>query len=219
MAEAYRTSETRWFFQGTVPEKVTDWFLNSLPGDSMNCPVVEREDIYLLAAGRDDVGLKYRQDSLQLKLRDANHRFSLAGDRIGGVIGDWQRYTWVYDKESFDLAQTVYAQLNVGRRVAVNKKRRQKAYELVGDREPRALRPGEYPPLPLLIEVTEVSFEETQGWTLGLDAVGDPSQVHDRLLQATDVVLRDFPALPLKAEDSLSYPEFLGRQCFTARRT
>ena len=158
MAEPYRTSETRWFFQGEIPKAVNEWFLTGLPGDTMNCPQVEREDLYLLAADRGDIGLKYRQDSLQLKLRGDSHPFSLADDRIKGVIGDWQRFTWVYDKESFDLAQICYApDPTSGRRIAVEQDHGvRKAYQS-GSRESRASRAQDLrrmpTPLPLLVEI------------------------------------------------------------------
>ena len=213
MATAYRTTETRWFFKDAIPRPVTDWFQSVLPGDTMEVVSESREDLYLLARGRGDLGLKYRQNSLQLKLQNGYHSFSALSDRVAGLVGDWQRFTWAYDRTSVDLAQTAFASPNVGYRVQVRKNRRQRAFQLDPGGQVRPLRVGETPALPLLIEITEVAFDSYSGWTMGLDAVGNPMQAHPGLLRAAEAILETFPLLPLEAGASQSYPDFLLQQC------
>ena len=211
MAEPYHTNEVRWFFAGAMPFIITDWFLGLLPGDSMDSPAIAREDLYLIAAGRDDAGLKFRRDRIQLKLRGKTRPLSAQQGRVAGRAGAWIRYSWTYDKQAGDLAAAFLLQCGEGLRIAVAKRRRQLRYDLGPQGRARALLPGESLATPLLIEITEVDFADFSGWSLGLDAVGPGPAAADRLGAAVEAVLGDFPLLPLKRQNSFSYPEFLAR--------
>lgn len=205
MAIPYRTSEVRWFISGEIPPAVTDWFVRILPGDRQD-GTLAREDIYLLVPGRDDIGLKFRNDKIQLKLRRDRRPFSVLGGRVSGMETEWERHSWTYDNRANDLAQAFSGQAGEGRRVAVLKKRRQKIYDLGPEGDPRPLAPDDQVSAPVLIEVTEIAFAGYSGWSLGLDVVDPETAVLGRLQQAVAGLLQDFPALPLKHSDSLDYP-------------
>ena len=213
MVKPYRTSEVHWFISGATPLAVTDWFVQVLHGDWANSVLI-REDIYLLVPGRDDVGLKFRRDKIQLKLRGACRPFSVLEGRVAGVEADWERHSWVYHKSENDLVQAFSGRTGEGRRVIVSKKRRQKAYALAPDGGSHPLAIGEKVEAPILIEVTEIAFTGFSGWSLGLEVVGPETAAPGRLIQATATLLRDFPALPLKRCDSFDYPGFIWRWAY-----
>ena len=218
LSDLYRTSEVRWFFSGEVTPAVTEWFLQTLPG-GLRGGALKRQDVYLLVPGRDDVGLKFRRDKIQLKLRRNRRPFSALGGRVLGVQTDWERHSWTYDQAAEDLARAFSGEAGLGRQVAVAKTRRQKTYGLGPEGDPRPLAAGKRVKTPVLLELTEIAFAGFLGWSLGLEIVGPQSQAQGHLLPAVAGLLRDFPALPLKQCDSLDYPEFIWRQVHPADRT
>ena len=52
--------EVRWFFEGSIPSPVNEWFDNHLPGDNLDRED-PRDDLYLIYEGRDDTNLKLRE--------------------------------------------------------------------------------------------------------------------------------------------------------------
>jgi hypothetical protein len=211
VAKPYRTSEVRWFRSGAIPLAVTDWFAQALLGDWADSVLI-REDLYLHVPGRDDVGLKFRKDKIQLKLRCDCRPFSVLEGRAVGVETDWERHSWVYDRTENDLMQAFSGLDGEGRRVVVSKKRHQKIYDLAPEAGLRLLAPGEKARAPVLIEVTEVAFSGFSGWSLGLEVVDPETAAPGRLLQAVAELLRDFPALPLARSESLDYPALIWRR-------
>jgi hypothetical protein len=215
LSDLYRTSEVRWFFSGEVPPAITEWFLQTLPGGSQGA-ALKRQDVYLLVPGRDDVGLKFRRDKIQLKLRRNRRPFSALGGRVLGVQTDWERHSWTYDQTAEDLARAFSGKAGLGHQVAVAKTRRQKTYGLGPEGDPQPLAAGKRVKTPALVELTEIAFVGFLGWSLGLEIVGPHSPAQGHLLPAVAGLLRDFPALPLKQCDSLDYPEFIWRQVHPA---
>ena len=72
------TLEPRWFFDGDVPEDVRQWFDGALPGPSVE--PARRSDFYLIVPGRDDLGLKLREQKLELTWRNRSRPF--VSDRV-----------------------------------------------------------------------------------------------------------------------------------------
>jgi len=211
MAKPYRTSEVRWFYSGAMPAAVTGWFAQALDGDWAE-RVLVREDVYLLIPGRDDVGLKFRKDRIQLKLRGERRPFSALAGRVAGMETQWERHSWACGQEETDLSRAFAGQGGEGRRVVVLKKRHRKAYDMAPAAASHASLRGKKVRSPVLIEVTELAFAGFSGWSLGLELVGPESAPQGRLLEAAAALLRDFPCLPLKRDDSLDYPALIGRQ-------
>jgi hypothetical protein len=211
VAKPYRTSEVRWFISGAMPLAVIDWFVQALHGDWAES-VLTREDLYLLVPGRDDVGLKFRKDKIQLKLRCDRRPFLVLEGRVAGVETDWERHSWIYDEKENGLVQAFSGQAGEGHRVVVSKKRRKKTYDLAPHGGSNPLAPGEKVRGPVSIEVTEIAFAGFSGWSLGLEVVGSETAARGRLLPVAAELLRDFPALPLKRCDSLDYPALIWRR-------
>lgn len=211
MVKPYLTNEVRWFIPGAMPDAVSGWFLQVLPGHGKRNRARTREDVYLLMPGRNDIGLKFRRNKLQLKLRCDYRPFSALEGRVAGVETDWERHSWAYDNNAYDLALAFSGSSGEGRKVAVSKKRRQKIFDLGPAGDPLPVSPGHKVPAPILVEVTELSFPGFSGWSLGLDVVDPGTVPRGRLRQAAAALLKDFPALPLKQEDSLDYMALLSR--------
>jgi hypothetical protein len=203
------TLEVRWFFEGAIPDDVRRWFDVSLPG-----PMVDpapRSDFYLIVPGRDDTGLKLREQKLELKLRSRSAPF--ASERVGarGTAELWEKWSWFYGRPG-DV-EAGFLEEPRGPRVDVGKVRWQRKYDAS---QAPALRPvsgDESLACAVSIEITAISVLDRQAWTLGFDTIGPASDLDGVLARAVDRLLEAFPATPtLTTERSFGYPRWLMRQ-------
>ena len=83
---SFRTREVRWFVDHPVPQ-VQRWF-EELPPTSYTRE--SREDIYLVLPGRSDLGLKFRENRLELKFRLGEPQLGAIAPGINGAFESWE---------------------------------------------------------------------------------------------------------------------------------
>ena len=206
MADRLITLEVRWFFEGAIPDDVRRWFDVSLQG-----PVVDpapRSDFYLIVPGRDDTGLKLREQKLELKHRSRSAPF--ASPRLGarGTAELWEKWSWSYGRPG-DV-EAGFAEAARGPRVDVGKVRWQRKYDAGHAAALRPVSGDESLACAVLIEITALSVLDRQAWTLGFDTIGPASDLDAVLAHAVDRLLETFPAAAtLTTERSFGYPRWL----------
>jgi hypothetical protein len=212
------TWEVRWFFKGSIPEKeVGDWFLNNprfgerLIGKHGK----KREDLYLLTPGNTSIGAKLREGRFEIKLLQDQQELELAGGG-SGKSEVWHKWKWPYARGKKDtkinelITGSFMASTHPKLRVMVRKKRWQRKFTVTG--------PGELAPLPgrekgptwwLSAELTGLQVGESPWWTLALEFCENREARLPLLQQSLSWILQDYAGLPLKLQDSYSYPEWL----------
>jgi hypothetical protein len=206
MADSLVTLELRWFFDGELPATVQQWFDTALPG-----PAVEpapRSDFYLIVAGRDDTGLKLREQKLELKIRSRSTPF--VGDRVRarGRVELWEKWSWSYARPA-DV-EIGFAEGVRGPRVDVDKVRWQRKYDASPSGTLRPVPAEESVERAALIEITRLRVLDRPAWTLGFDAIGPAPDREGILSLAVDVLLAAFPAAErLSSDRSFGYPRWL----------
>ena len=142
-----------------------------------------REDSYLVDPVLPDVSVKIR-GGVQLDVKAFRHspgRLSLPGGTRGRLE--------LWEKWSFPLTSVPQPLIDAASWTRVEKARRRRSFALVdGTLVERGLADAASPGSAL--EVTEVSIDGADWWTLALEAVG-PLQTLHRDLQATAVALID----------------------------
>lgn len=134
--------EIRWFFSGGVPADVTAWQAASRNGHTPPRTDIWT-DIYLPCPGNDALGLKLRQQHLELKLR--TDAWDIRFARGQGRGERWEKWQWPF----------AAAPRSDG--VTVRKARQQ-----------RCSRDGR-----LVYEVTALETAGFHGWSLGIDVGTD----------------------------------------------
>ena len=203
------TLELRWFFPGALPNAPRRWIDVVLPGPAV-VPAA-RSDLYLVASGRDDVGLKLRERKLELKLRRRSAAFAGRNGSVSGVPELWEKWMWSYDRET-DV-DAGFARQARGLRLAVRKIRRRRKYEV---RRGFALHPIDVEheaERAVLVEVTDLVVLGRRFWTLGFDAIGPDRNVDTILARAVEKLLAAFPRTPrLSSGRSFGYPDWVMRR-------
>ncbi len=84
------TSELRWFYPGSPPEAIAHWFETECPQQGPENPET-RDDLYLFTPNCDYLNIKWRQDSLEIKWRQAEWGEVQFGDCLSGNLETWQK--------------------------------------------------------------------------------------------------------------------------------
>ena len=217
------TTEVRWFFPGTVPAEVWEWFRR---GD--HCvQQPDRTDAYLVLPGCSTAGIKLREGRLETKMQTER---PAAIDYPGGVSGYVD--SWVKWSRSAGLSREARTFLSAEGEewVDVGKRRAVRAFSLDGtgtgiEGDPLEGQPvgigieevdcrGARPEHGCGLELTELVVlepNESNWWTLGLegfDEDGDPASCLDRV--ARHLFAGSPPPVDVGLDASCSYAAWLG---------
>jgi hypothetical protein len=186
--DVQHSAEARWFFTGTIPDPVEDWFLDGNASEPES-----RVDRYLVFPGCESVGVK---------LRDADDR--------GG--GDFEIKVWVGAPQVTRFTPEVTARTDAWVKwssptpapprwvepsfVTVAKERRQRTFSLDGGTGANA-------------EVVTLEVDGRSWWTLGLESFGPREAVRPALLTVATHWFVHQPPCELGVIRSMSYPTWL----------
>jgi hypothetical protein len=207
-----RSVEVRWFFGGAVDERVAAWIDGGAP--------TTRQDLYLVLPGSDDMGVKLRGPEVtargpqparfEVKARVARRGVldaALGEVRVSGHVEEWLK--WSYEGET--LGPFVQGLLGHPARVAVDKARVQRKYDLAPGRVPfPRIAAGTEVPRGAYLELARVRAGGTVGWSVGVEAFGplEDAALEEALHRFVGEAFRDCPR-SLRLEESASYPGWL----------
>lgn len=192
------TTELRWFCSGTLPEVTQHWFQYDYPKALLP---VERQDLYLSTAGCEHLGIKLRQEQLEIKWRVAELGVLRCWD-LAGKAEQWIKSTcaepelkWVLPKFRVE-----------GLWIRVKKVRSQRQYQVLSNQSLIAVPASPSSDPGCAVELTTLRIKGEPWWTLGLEASSD--RLGDIQVVATEV-LKTYRGPKLEFQDSYAYPKWL----------
>jgi hypothetical protein len=199
----FLTAEIRWFFLGTCPTAVIGWF-KQLPGSyTIQSP---RTDMYLNIPDTENLGIKLREGGLDIKqCHEPGIEYSFT-DYVSGYLEQWSKWRFPLSELHSPL------QLLTGEPscwIPVNKKRRLYVYTVSSD---NTVMPASNDPLPACgcgLELTNITCNDTQWWSIGFEAFGGGSSNTDILVNTIRHICRDMRVARLTTADSHGYPAWL----------
>ena len=193
---SFKTREVRWFINRPIPE-LSRWF-ETLPPTS--CTLESREDLYLVLPGRSDLGVKFRENRLELKYKLGKSR---QGELVPGIIGVFE----IWEKLGFpltpEISNSVVPEGTEASRVPVLKRRLATMIETNGIQE--SFHPlGTPVAASVQLEYTKLQLLGSSWYTIGLEWLEDgdvtlPAKLLSDLLASSE----------LEVNASMGYPEFL----------
>jgi len=187
--------ELRWFFEGPLPDEISEWCLKKGFLKERT-----RTDTYLLFPS-SDLGVKLRDGKLQIKYLISAEEFHSEDHEISGKMETWRKSSLPLKDPSTNPFQDVE-----GPQIAVEKERDSRRYEVdptKGIVTPSDKRVAQG----IMIEVTKLTIEGIQWWTLAFDALGEKQK--ECLQLGVTSVLKDYPGPKPQKEKSFSYPKWL----------
>jgi hypothetical protein len=196
------TVEVRWFHKGPVPEEVAQWFRR---GERERETQGSRVDHYHCHTDGGSLGIKVREGMLEIKQRHIVYGVMRFHERVTGVVEHWRKWSFVL--ESVDgIAAGFRAQASSW--LGVNKDRRLRKYQLVGESDVITIPAFENPDRGCSVELTQIRVKGEVWWSLAFEAFGEEATLRDTLLIVAQHVLAREP--PLLCEgDSFGYPDWL----------
>ncbi len=199
------TYEMRWFYPGTIPENIQFWFEQHCLVQSSQ-PEAPREDLYLYSPECEFLGLKLRQEQLEVKWRKAELGVMSFGEFAEGKVEKWIKWE-CHDStgESFSAQQIASHPVWV----SVEKVRYSQLYEVLEDLSLQAVSENQTVDNACKVELTYLTLQEKTWWSLAFEASGD----HDRILENLQVtakrIFSNYLEQKLLAVDSYAYPTWL----------
>lgn len=201
----FPTTEVRWFSRGRFPADVEAWF-HRREGEVEREP--GREDHYLQLAHVDSLGIKLREDRIEIKQRVGQRTLVQLHERVAGLVERYDKWSFVLNEPDTALARATAV---AGSWIPVQKARQLRSYRVTDDGDVVALSSSASPHRGCELELTRVDVAGETWWTLAFEAFGEPSTLRADLLAVVRYVFAgdEPPALP--AEDSRGYAAWLGR--------
>lgn len=193
------TIELRWFYPGTIPNEMEEWF-------PQNCSPEKREDWYLYAPGCDYLGIKLRQERLEVKWRKAELGLVRFGELVEGKAEKWGK--WMCSDSTGESFQPAMVSGN-SMWVNVQKVRRLQHYQILADSSVQAVAGNENIDNSCSVELTQLLIQEQTGWSLALEAVGEDSHLLENLQLTANWVFNNYQGSKLVAVNSYAYPHWL----------
>ena len=214
----YHSGEIRWFYRDGPRSDVDRWFSNF--ATTVTEPA--RVDSYILLPRCKTAGVKIRQGNIEVKAQTQSAALVEYTDRVSGYRDAWVKWS----RPAAD-PDALFAAPRIPERWAYVQKARQLRLLSLESEAPEEIVPGsrhllagcqaETTDLRVVVGNTDVEpaaidWEQAdRWWSISLEAFGPPDDVGELLSRAASHWFgQGFPAT-LLAEDSMSYPEWLGR--------
>lgn len=199
------SAELRWFYPGTVPQDVRQWFEGDCPGDWIEPPET-REDVYLFVPGSEFLNLKHRQGRMELKWRKAELGVLRFGDKWEGRAEQWVK--WLCEDPGVDsmLPEDVLERQHW---IAIQKTRSRRMYRLDANRQVEPVPPDRYIECGGGLELTQLTVKGQSWWSLGFEVFGETRDLSVPLEAIAHAIAPTYNASPLKLSNSYAYPTLM----------
>ena len=202
----FPTAEVRWFYRGAISPEVLEWFDQ---GELTPEEQPRRVDYYLRLSDRDSLGIKLREGRVEVKQRHRQYGVFRFHDQVAGLVEHWRKWSFELSEGAGNLTSTI---VPASCWIGVTKRRKLRRYRLTGSKEVVAVPIEEQSGLRCNLELTRISVDETEWWSLGFEASGDEADEATMraslLLVAKHVLAADEPPA-FDAKASYGYPKWL----------
>jgi len=199
----FPTLEARWFYPGTIPEQVREWFTRGDPA-AVREPV--RVDYYLCLQNSHALGIKLRQGSMEIKHRLHQYGTISFHRHVTGVIEHWRKWSLPLATDGEGIAEMLVPKSSW---IDVQKDRMLRAYRCEAGGQISAVQ-GEYAEQGCHLELTAVQARNRVWWTLAFEAYGAEPFLRDSLASTMQHILkREGAPCRLDAKDSFGYARWL----------
>lgn len=202
------SAEVRWFKRGSLPLEAVGWFRAGRP-----LSAEERTDRYLVFPGCETVGVKVRQESLEIKALRGSSEVVHFPCGVAGRAECWVK--WSSDQPGVQAwLQALLREAPPDGRgqagwTAVAKTRWLRTFSLDG-RLVAEVTFGQRVSEGCRVELTRILAAGGEWWSVGLETFGDPARMHDSLRLGGSHFFAHHPPLEvLEVAGSCSYPAWL----------
>jgi hypothetical protein len=210
--------EVRWFFEGGVAEnaKLREWFETTKRHPSVGRPewkgrLADQPDVYLVIPDYHDMGIKWREGSLQIKGRTVAPETRRFCDRHQGNVEHWIKWSYPKLPEAFQAAFGETEGSDICK-IAVHKVRALRKIQIDPvTRTPEEVDPKSIVACGLGFELTELEVASKKYISMGFEAFPDHAALEPTFMSTVAEYMSELADESLEAAKSLSYPGWLAQ--------
>ena len=201
----YPTAEVRWFYGGSIPPIVSQWF--QLAGEKSVSPDF-RVDYYLCLPANEALGIKLRDGRFEVKRRERRPDLAFTHKRAEGFVEYWVK--WSYDPDTAPQNIPELAQ-PVAKWIAVKKNRWLRRFAVEVEDGLIDVGPGISIDRGCELEITNIAALSKAWWTVAFEAFGPAETLLQDLHKTATWVFNIGRPPALAASASMGYPAWLLR--------
>jgi len=196
----FHTAEIRWFQPGIIPKEIEKWF-TSLAGQIEKQP--PRTDQYIKLIGSNTLGIKIRDGRFEVKEKQSHENNILSVNNIEGYIELWTKWSFESSENKYHLNEIIKGEF-----IGIEKTRTMQKYIF----DSKGNISGGFDNFKsdgCNLELTSVSIDNSDWWTLGLETYGRTGSLEQNLKTAFELIFKNqFPG-SLSIKESYGYPAWL----------
>ncbi len=197
------TTETRWFYEGNLPEKMKTWFL----GRESDCFESDwREDFYLFLPGNHEASVKTREGRLEIKQRVKTHGTIFLPGGTKGKLSSWRKWGFYPDDKDIPVLEEITQ--TEAHWIKVAKKRFLYRFSL-DNQGIVGLIPDQPAERGCEVELSFVDKDGKPWWSMCFEAFGPEEETPGILSKTARFFFHGPPPERLDLAHSLSYPGWL----------
>lgn len=198
------SAELRWFYSGPLPGEVALWFQAEALGQNLDA-AASREDVYLDLPDCPYLGIKLREERLEIKLR----RQELGGFKNQVWEGKAEKWCkWSCEQPTAEPLVSAAA-IAQGPWIKVLKERMQRKYQVLPDHSLQTVAIEAEVDRGCTAEVAQVKIQGNPWWSLAFEAFGPDAELINSLQTTADWVLKGYVGPQLHLQASYAYPTWL----------
>ena len=200
----YLTAEVRWFEKGSIPPAMMNWFTQIHP---RVWTAAEQTNYYYSLPNDDAIGIKLRQNRIEIKKRQAVEKSVRFTPLVTGAIETWEKWSVALCPVEINFDEIDTDAIWVG----VHKRRNLQRYRLTELLAPIPVAYRRRVPQGFSLELSQITVRHKDWWTIAFEFYGIEKIKRNEIKDIIGKIFTSVPDLRLTSNSSYGYPQFLNR--------
>jgi len=198
----YLTTEVRWFDKGSIPPAMKSWFTKIHPKVWTEA---ERTDFYYSLPNDDTIGIKLRENRIEIKKRQAVSKPIRFTPQATGAIETWEKRSIALHPAGINFDEIATDAIWVG----VRKRRNLQRYRLIESLAPIPIAYHRRAPQEFTLELSQIRIGKEHRWTIAFEFYETTNIPISKIQNIIKETLISLPELMLDSHLSFGYPRLL----------
>jgi len=200
----YLTAEVRWFNKGSIPPAMMNWFTKIHPQVWIEA---EHTDFYYSLPNDDTIGIKLRENRIEIKKQQAVEKSVRFTPLAIGAIETWEKWSIALRPAEINFDEIAADAIWVG----IRKQRNLQRYRLTESLAPIPIAYHRRVPQGLTLELSQITIRREPWWTIAFEFYGIEKIKRNEIKDIIGRIFTSLPDLLLDLDSSSGYPQFLNR--------